>query len=112
MALFLRDNIYFKSLYLFFLALSSLVGQFIPVASVLSVNLHFMFFSHILNLLLILSVFSLIYYLASKKVGLKSKSYLYPLYFLVYQPLWLTIILAGFIRVYILKKKDVEDWVV
>lgn len=108
----LRDNMYVKSLYLLLLTLSSIIGQFLPIASLISVNLHFMFFSQLINILIVFSVLSILYIIAAYNIKMKSKFYLYPIYFLVYQPLWLTILLAGFIRVYILKKEDVEDWVI
>lgn len=108
----LKDNVYAKSLYLLLLTLSSMVGQFLPIASLVSVNLHFLFFSQVINILVVFSVLSILYVIAAYSVKMKSKFYLYPVYFLVYQPLWLTILLAGFIRVYLLKKEDVEDWVV
>ncbi|MEZ0346613.1 MAG: glycosyltransferase family 2 protein [Infirmifilum sp.] len=106
---FLYNHTLVKSLYLFLLSLSSLISQVIPFTALLSVNLQIIYF---IPLTLALTFFMVWHFMASKYIRMKSYAYLYPLYFLVYQPLWLTILIAGFIRTFLMKKMDLEDWVV
>ena len=106
---FLYNHTVAKGLYLFLLSLSSVTSQVIPFATLLSVNLQLVY---ILPLLVTMVFFMLWHFLASRYVGMRSYLYLYPLYFIVYQPLWFTILLAGFIRRIILGRKDLEDWIV
>lgn len=107
---FLLDNhTVAKVLYLVLLYFSSVVSQVIPFATALSLNLQLLYY---LSLVIVLAVFAAWHYIASKYVRMKSYLYLYPLYFFFYQPLWLTILAAGFIRVLVLKRADLENWVV
>jgi len=105
----LYNHTFAKTLYLALLSLSSVTAQFIPLAAILSINLQIVY---IIPLLAVLLAFTSWHFIASRYVGMKSYLYLYPLYFLVYQPLWFTILLAGFIRVLVMGDRSVEDWVV
>ncbi len=105
----LYNHTVMKALYLALLSMSSLAAQLVPFATVVSINLQVVYIVPVLASLLVFAVW---HYFASKYVGVKSYVYLYPLYFLVYQPLWFTILLAGFIRVLVMGKRNVEDWVV
>jgi len=105
----LYNHTFAKTLYLALLSLSSVTAQFIPLAAILSINLQIVY---IIPLLAVLLAFSSWHFIASRYVGMKSYLYLYPLYFLVYQPLWFTILLAGFIRVLVMGNRSIEDWVV
>jgi cellulose synthase/poly-beta-1,6-N-acetylglucosamine synthase-like glycosyltransferase len=106
---FLYNYTILKGFYLLLLYMSSLVSQVIPFATLISVNLQVVY---LIPLMVTLGFFTLWHYIASKYVGMKSYVYLYPVYFLVYQPLWFTILLAGLIRVVVLGRKDLQDWVV
>ncbi|QOJ78454.1 glycosyltransferase family 2 protein [Infirmifilum lucidum] len=105
----LHNHTVMKALYLTLLSMSSLTAQFVPFTTIISINLQLVYTVPVLASLL---VFSAWHCLASKYVGVKSYAYLYPLYLFVYQPLWFTILLAGFIRVLAMGRRNVEDWVV
>ncbi len=50
------------------------------------------------------------YLKAARAVRMKFSLPEFALYFFAYSPLWLTILLAGFVRVFLLGKTDVKDW--
>lgn len=108
----LSNHVYEKTAYLFMLTLSSLVAQALPFASILLLNIQLIYLVKAGAILTAFFVFLFWQFAASRAVKMKSYLYLYPVYFFVYQPLWLTILLAGFIRVIVLRRKSVEDWVV
>lgn len=101
-----------KLAYLVLLLASSILSQLLPVASLISVNLHLALAARLIVLVSMLAALSLPYLAASRLLHVKSRALLYPVYLLVYQPLWFTVLLGGMARVYLLGREDVEDWVV
>jgi cellulose synthase/poly-beta-1,6-N-acetylglucosamine synthase-like glycosyltransferase len=101
-----------KTAYLMALTLSTLINQALPFASLLAINLHLSYLATAGALLASLLLFSTWHLLASRVVRAKSYLYLYPAYLFFYQLCWLTVLLAGFLRVLVLRKKTVDDWVV
>lgn len=104
-----RNQLYGKAAYVVLLSLSSLLGRLIPAAAVVTVGLHL---AYIVPVLLMAVLLACIHCAAARIVRVKAHAYLYPLYLLVYQPVWFTILVAGFLRVLLFRKGNVEDWVV
>ncbi len=101
-----------KLAYLVLLLASSMLSQLLPVASLLSVNLHLALAARLMVLLAMLAALSAPYAAAARLLGVKARAALYPIYLLVYQPLWFTVLLGGMVRVYLLGREEAEDWVV
>lgn len=101
-----------KLAYLALLLASTMAAQLLPVASLFSVNLHLVLLARLVTLGIMLAVLSVPYLVAARMLRVESKLPLYPIYFLVYQPLWFTVLIAGMARVYLLGRDEVEDWVV
>jgi len=101
-----------KLLILLLLLLSSALSQLVPVVTALALNVQLIYLVTATPLMLALLAFTAWHIAASRSVGLRSLAPYYPLYLFVYQTLWLMILLAGFIRVFILGKTSVDDWVV
>lgn len=102
----------YKVLLLMLLVMASAISQIIPVATALTVNVQILYLVTTTPLLVTLAVFTIWHTAVAKSLKLRAYTLYYPLYLLVYQTLWLVIILAGFFRVAILRKTSVEDWVV
>jgi cellulose synthase/poly-beta-1,6-N-acetylglucosamine synthase-like glycosyltransferase len=101
-----------KTAYLVALTLSTFINQFLPFASIIAVNIHLSYLLTVGAFFIPLVLFSLWHYIAARVVKSKTYLYLYPLYLYIYQLFWLSILLAGFLRVLILRDRKVEDWVV
>lgn len=104
-----------KFAYIFSLALSTFINQILPLASILAINIQLSYLAYLATagiFFIPLVFFSIWHYVAARFVKAKTYLYLYPVYLYVYQLFWLSILLAGFLRVLILRNNSVEDWVV
>jgi len=102
-----------KLAYLALLLASTTMTQLLPVASLISINLHVAALAARAALLAaITALLSIPYLVAARVLGVKSRMLLYPVYFFVYQPLWFTMLLGGMFRAYLLGVEEAEDWVV
>lgn len=54
--------------------------------------------------------YAIFVYLSGKKIGYKVSLKWLALYFFFYAPIWLSIMVAGFIRTIIFKRKDIKGW--
>ncbi len=105
----LRNQLYGKAAYVVLLSLSSLLEKLVPAAAVITVGLHL---TYVVPVLLTAVLLACLHCAAARIIRVKAYVYLYPLYLLVYQPVWFTILMAGFLRVLLFRKTNVEDWVV
>jgi len=94
------------------LTLSSKVGFFLPITLLTAYGFFYFIFNNLIITILNLIIFSILYYFASKKLRLQFKLRHFITFYLLYNPLWLLIILGGLIRVLVLRKENVHDWVV
>jgi len=90
--------------------LTGYLGLFFPVA--LALNYWLSFF--ILRTLAALTGYFLLYTAAmwyyARKIRFPLDPVLLAVYFFLYAPLWYTLLVAGFIRVLVFKKRDVKGW--
>jgi len=112
MTLILYNLARFKAAALLLIGLSSLVSQLLPIATLVTLNIQLAYLLTAAPLLVTLLVFTAWHVAAARKLSMRSEAYLYPVYLFFYQVLWLVILLAGLARVLVLKRTDVEDWVV
>jgi len=90
--------------------LTGYVGAFFPLALLLSYGLSFL----ILRTLAALTAYFLLYAAAiayyARKIGYPVNPLWLAIYFFLYSPVWYTLLVAGFIRVIVFKKRDVKGW--
>jgi len=110
--LILYNLTHFKAAALLLIGLSSLVSQLLPLATLVTLNIQLVYLLTALPLLVPLLVFTAWHVAAARRLSMRSEAHLYPVYLFFYQVLWLVILLAGLVRVLVLKRTDVEDWVV
>jgi len=101
-----------RIIWLGFLMLSSFFTNLLPFTIVLSYGLFLkillLFTKTLIALLSSFTVFSISYYMIARKMGYRLRlSGLAFLYF-VYSPLWFTLLLSGFVRVFVFRKYSVE----
>lgn len=112
LALALYNLAYAKAAYAILVPLASLLREAIPFAVFFTVTLHVAYATTTLALALMVMALGLLHVAVSRYVRMKSRALLLPIYLLFYQPLWLTVLLAGLIRVLLLGDEKVDDWVV
>ncbi|MEM0309091.1 MAG: hypothetical protein QXO64_09135, partial [Thermofilaceae archaeon] len=98
--------------YALLLPLSSLARFLLPAAAALSITLHVAYATTTLAILIFIVAFAIANSIIARLMGMKPYTYITPVYLLVYQVLWLTILLVGLIRVFVFNNERVEDWVV
>jgi len=112
LALALYNLAYAKAAYAILLPLASLLREAIPFAALFTVTLHVTYAATTLALALLVAALGLLHVAVSKHVRMRPRAHLLPVYLLFYQPLWLTVLLAGLVRVLLLGDEKVDDWVV
>jgi hypothetical protein len=60
--------------------------------------------------LVLLALYSLLVLPISVKLGFQVHLVNFLLYLFVYSPLWFSVLIAAFIRVFIFQKKDISGW--
>ena len=108
----LRDFAHVKLAYALLLPLSSLARFLLPAAAALSITLHVAYATTTLAILIFIVAFAVANSIIARLMGMKPHICITPIYLLVYQVLWLTILLVGLIRVFVFNNERVEDWVV
>jgi len=108
----LRDFAHVKLAYALLLPLSSLARFLLPAAAALSITLHVAYATTTLAILIFIVAFAVANSIIARLMGMKPHTCITPIYLLVYQVLWLTILLVGLIRVFVFNNERVEDWVV
>jgi len=112
MTLILYNLSRFKVAALLLIGLSSLMSQLLPIATLVTLNIQLVYMLTAIPLFITMLVFTAWHIAAARRLSMRSEAYLYPVYLFLYQVLWLVILLAGLMRVLVLKRTDVEDWVV
>jgi len=112
LALTLYNLAYAKAAYAILVPLASLLKEAVSFAAAFTVALHVTYAATTLALALLVALLGLLHVAISKHVRMASRAHLLPVYLLFYQPLWLTVLLAGLVRVLLLGDEKVDDWVV
>jgi len=106
--LFMPDDLYIKALYVSMLVLSTQASLLLPPIAFTSTS-----FAFIRNLFLMigsLGAYSTVFYLIARKIGFIFNPIEFTIFYIVYSPLWLLIIIVSLIKVYMgLKNLDI-DW--
>jgi len=111
-ALLAHAELFDKLLWLLFLSLSSYHPAFALITLAMSYRFLYTLLKALVVSLISFIVFSAYFYKAAKATGMRFNILEFAAYFFLYSPLWLTMLLAGFIRVLVFKKTDVKGWVV
>lgn len=111
-ALLVHAELLDKLIWLLFLSLSSYHPAFAIVTLVMSYRFLYTLLKALVASLVSFVAFSVYFYRASKAVDMRFNLLEFAAYFFIYSPLWLTLLLAGFIRVFVFKRTDVKGWVV
>lgn len=112
LALALYNLAYAKAAYAILVPVASLLREALPLAALFTVTLHVTYAVTTLALALLVALLGLLHVAIARYVRMRSRAHLLPIYLLFYQPLWLTVILAGLVRVLLLGNEKVDDWVV
>jgi cellulose synthase/poly-beta-1,6-N-acetylglucosamine synthase-like glycosyltransferase len=112
LALALYNLAYAKAAYAILVPVASLLREALPLAALFTVTLHVTYAVTTLALALVVALLGLLHVAIARYVRMRSRAHLLPIYLLFYQPLWLTVILAGLVRVLLLGNEKVDDWVV
>ncbi len=110
LGLLARNHFFDKTLFLILLTASSIISNLIPLTALASLNITIFLVKDVIILASSVIIYALYFYLASRLTGLRMQWRVFPIYYFIYSPLWLTILLAGLIRVLLFKKTDVSDW--
>ena len=111
-ALALPGPLYYKATYVALLSLATALREALPVSAVLSATLLIKYTVATILLAVLTVAVGALQLAMAKLTGMKAHVHLIPAYLLLYQPVWLTILIAGMVRVYIFGSERVEDWVV
>lgn len=94
------------------LAVSSLYTGLLPFTTVFSyglfVKILLLFTKTLIALLASFIVFSVFYYKIAKEMGFRFKLTSFALLYFVYSPLWFTMLLSGFVRVFVFRRALLE----
>jgi len=95
------------------LTLSSLYSGLLPFATLFSYGLFLkillLFTKTLVALIAAFALFSVFYHRISKKMGYRFNPVKFAFLYFVYSPLWFTILLSGFIRVFVFNKNSLKD---
>ncbi|RJS88116.1 glycosyltransferase family 2 protein [Candidatus Bathyarchaeota archaeon] len=105
--LFMPDDLYIKALYLSMIVLSTQTSLLLPPIAFTSTSLAFM-----RNLFLMvgsIGAYTTIFYVIARKLGFIFNPVEFMLFYIVYSPLWLLIIIVSLVKVYVgIRKLDVS----
>ncbi len=110
LSLLLSNNLFEKIILLTLLTASSTFSFLVPLVALTSYKFLYSFVKNLVVSIIAAIIFGLYFYNACKKLGLSFDIKSFLIYFFVYSPLWLMLLSAGFIRVFIFRKEDVEGW--
>jgi len=111
-SLFMGDDLIRKTLFLVSLYLASILPSLTTLFTLVSYGLAFLPVRALAVSLASFTGYLLIYLYASRKLGHGFYFLDFVVYYFIYSPIWLIILLAGLFRVLVLKKTEVEDWIV
>jgi biofilm PGA synthesis N-glycosyltransferase PgaC len=102
------DDVYFKTFYVSLLLLSTQASLLLPPTSFTSTSL--VIFRNIFLMVGSIGAYSLVFYLLARKMGCSFNLLEFALFYLVYSPLWLLIIIANLGKVCLGQKTSNIDW--
>lgn len=85
-------------------------GPFFPIAVLLSYGFTFLLLQNFLALSAYFLVFLFYIHRYAKKINYGLNPFWFFVYFFFYAPLWFMLLVAGFIRVLVFKKTEVQGW--
>ncbi|MEM3659603.1 MAG: glycosyltransferase family 2 protein [Thermoproteota archaeon] len=95
------------------LTLSSLYSGLLPFATIFSyglfVKILLLFTKTLIALIAAFAFFSAFYYRIAREMGFRFNLAKFAFLYFVYSPLWFTILLSGFIRVFVFNKNSLKD---
>ncbi|MGQ9689844.1 MAG: glycosyltransferase [Thermoproteota archaeon] len=95
------------------LTVSSFYTGLLPLTTIFSyglfIKIALLFTKTLIALLASFAIFSVFYYRIAKEMGFKFKLANFAILYFVYSPLWFTILLSSFIRVFLFKKCSLKD---
>ncbi len=108
MTLLTPDELYVKAVYLTLLLLSTQASLLLPPTAFTSTSLAV--FRNLLLMIGGLGVYSSIFFMLAKKLGYAFNPLEFAIFYLIYSPLWLLIIIASITKVYLRPKNLSIDW--
>ena len=111
-SLFMGEGLIRKTLFLVALYFASILPSLMTLFTLVSYSLAFLPVRALAVSLASFTGYLIIYLYASRKLGHGFYFLDFIVYYFIYSPIWLIILLAGLFRVLVLKKTEVEDWIV
>jgi len=112
MAILMNTLLEDRIIWIGFIMLSSLFTSLLPFATIFSyglfVKILLLFTKTLAAIMASFIVFSLSYCMIARRMGYRIKLGSLAFLYFVYSPLWFTLLLAGFIRVFVFKKDTIE----
>jgi len=108
MTLLTPDELYVKAVYLTLLLLSTQASLLLPPTALTSTSLAI--FRNLLLMIGGLGAYSSIFFVLAKKMGYIFNPLEFAIFYLVYSPLWLLIVLASITKVYLRPENLSIDW--
>ncbi len=106
--LIMPDDLYIKALYVSMLVLSTQASLLLPPIAFTSTSLAFM--RNLFVMIGSVGAYSAVFYVIARKLGFIFNPVEFMVFYIVYSPLWLLIIIASLLKVYVgLKRIDI-DW--
>jgi len=106
--LIMPDEIYIKAIYVSMLVLSTQANLLLPPTAFTSTSLAFM--RNLFAMIGSFGVYSTLFYIIARKLGFIFNPVEFMIFYIVYSPLWLLIIIASLTKVYVGYKKLDIDW--
>ena len=95
---FVPDDLYIKGLYIFMLVLSTQTSLLLPPTAFTSTSIAFM--KNLFFMIGSLGAYSAFFYIVARKIGFVFNPAEFIIFYVVYSPLWLLIIIASIVQVY------------
>jgi len=106
--LFMPDDLYIKAFYVSMLFLSTQASLLLPPVALTSTSLAFM--KNLLVMVSSIGVYFAIFYVIARKLGFVFNPAEFIIFYVAYSPLWLIIIIASLIKVYLGLRNSDLDW--
>lgn len=112
-AFFLNTLIEDRLIWMVLLTFSSLYSGLLPFTTLFSyglfVKILLLFTKTLIALIAAFALFSVFYYGIAREMGFRFNLVKFAFLYFVYSPLWFTILLSGFIRVFVFNKNSLKD---
>ncbi|RJS85774.1 glycosyltransferase family 2 protein [Candidatus Bathyarchaeota archaeon] len=105
---FVPDDLYVKGLYIFMLLLSTQVSLFLPPTAFTSTSI--VFVKNLSFMIGSLGAYSAFFYVVARKIGFVFNPAEFIIFYIIYSPLWLLIIIASIIKIYADMKNVNLNW--